>query len=238
MIRHHSPFFKKYSDYPNSSALKNHFLDFAETAKSELGFAGLSIVSIEKMPYNSPNFIRFSSLPKQWLKDYEANNLAIIDPVLRHGLNSTSRLVWDENTLLQDPLFAKIAKKHKICSGICQSMRDTYGMTHVVLLVDNKPVEPLNLQAIELKVSHLVLSIKEVLESFFSIRNAAEYVPLSDRELEILRWAASGKTAVETAEILKLSERTVNFHLNNCSRKLNVRTKTQALLKAITLNIL
>src|SRR5690554_207646 len=170
MTKHHHPFFKTYSDYPESSTLNNHFSSFAETAKSELGFAGLSIISIEKMPYNSPTFIRFSSLPKQCLKDYEANNLATIDPVLRHGLNSTSRLVWDENTLLQEPLFAKIAKKHKISSGICQSMRDIYGMTHAVLLVDNKPVEPLNLQAIEPKVSHFVLSIKEVLENFFSIK--------------------------------------------------------------------
>src|SRR5690554_551774 len=126
MIKHHSPFFKKYSDYPNSSALKNHFLDFAETAKSELGFAGLSIVSIEKMPYNSPNFIRFSSLPKQWLKDYEANNLAIIDPVLRHGLNSTSRLVWDENTLLQDPLFAKIRSEERRVGKECRSWWSPY----------------------------------------------------------------------------------------------------------------
>jgi DNA-binding response OmpR family regulator len=55
---------------------------------------------------------------------------------------------------------------------------------------------------------------------------------LGERELETLTWAARGKTFAEIGEILGLSRRTVEFHLDNARKKLGVPTRTQALIKA------
>jgi DNA-binding CsgD family transcriptional regulator len=52
---------------------------------------------------------------------------------------------------------------------------------------------------------------------------------LSARERECLVWAAAGKTAWETAQILGITERTANFHLQNVIRKFGVTNKAQAL---------
>lgn len=41
-------------------------------------------------------------------------------------------------------------------------------------------------------------------------------VKLSSREVEVLRWAAEGKTS---SEVSGISERTVNFHINNTVAK-------------------
>jgi DNA-binding CsgD family transcriptional regulator len=57
--------------------------------------------------------------------------------------------------------------------------------------------------------------------------------PLSARESECLRWASIGKTSWETACILGVSERTVNFHLGNTFLKLNVTNKQAAVAQAI-----
>jgi DNA-binding NarL/FixJ family response regulator len=57
-------------------------------------------------------------------------------------------------------------------------------------------------------------------------------IQLGERELEALTWAARGKTFAEIGEILGLSRRTVEFHLDNARRKLGVPTRTQALIKA------
>lgn len=57
-------------------------------------------------------------------------------------------------------------------------------------------------------------------------------VDLREREVETLTWAARGKTFAEIGEILGLSKRTVEFHLDNARRKLGVSTRTQALIKA------
>jgi DNA-binding NarL/FixJ family response regulator len=59
-------------------------------------------------------------------------------------------------------------------------------------------------------------------------------VGLGDREVETLTWAARGKTFWEIGQILGLSKRTVEFHLENARRKLGVATRTQALIKAAT----
>jgi DNA-binding NarL/FixJ family response regulator len=57
-------------------------------------------------------------------------------------------------------------------------------------------------------------------------------VALNDRELECLTWSARGKTSPEIAAILGLSKRTVNFHIENACRKLNVSTRTEAVARA------
>jgi DNA-binding response OmpR family regulator len=57
-------------------------------------------------------------------------------------------------------------------------------------------------------------------------------IDLGERERETLTWAARGKTFAEIGQILGLSRRTVEFHLDNARRKLGVSTRTQALVKA------
>ncbi|CDL00306.1 transcriptional regulator [Magnetospirillum gryphiswaldense MSR-1 v2] len=64
-------------------------------------------------------------------------------------------------------------------------------------------------------------------------RSTQDPVPaLTAREREVLLWAAQGKTAWETAAILGISSKTVEFHLGNCGRKLGAATKAQTILAA------
>jgi len=60
----------------------------------------------------------------------------------------------------------------------------------------------------------------------------SRHVALNGRELECLTWSARGKTSPEIATLLGLSKRTVNFHVENACRKLNVSTRTEAVVKA------
>jgi DNA-binding CsgD family transcriptional regulator len=63
-------------------------------------------------------------------------------------------------------------------------------------------------------------------------------IPLTDREVEILRWTVEGKTAWEIGGILKISERTVNFHIQNVMEKFGVHNKTHAAAKAMGMGLL
>ena len=60
----------------------------------------------------------------------------------------------------------------------------------------------------------------------------------TDREIEVLRWTADGKTASEIADILNISERTANFHIANVITKLNAPNKTAAVIRAGMLGML
>ena len=60
----------------------------------------------------------------------------------------------------------------------------------------------------------------------------SRHVALNEREIECLTWSARGKTSPEIAQIVSISARTVNFHIENACRKLNVSTRTEAVVKA------
>jgi DNA-binding NarL/FixJ family response regulator len=62
----------------------------------------------------------------------------------------------------------------------------------------------------------------------------ARFVELHEREVETLTWVARGKTSAEIAQILGLTKRTVDFHLDNARVKLGAATRTQAAIKAAT----
>lgn len=61
--------------------------------------------------------------------------------------------------------------------------------------------------------------------------------PLSERELEVLHWLASGASNREISRQLTIQENTVKRHVYNIFGKLNVRNRTQAALKAYTLGV-
>jgi len=56
---------------------------------------------------------------------------------------------------------------------------------------------------------------------------------ITRREAEVLFWVAKGKTDWEIAQILGISERTVNKHLEQIYRKLEVNNRTAATAKAM-----
>ncbi len=56
------------------------------------------------------------------------------------------------------------------------------------------------------------------------------FLPLSDREMEVLRLSAKGVSNKDIAETLFLSNRTVQSHLSNIFKKLAVASRTEAVL--------
>jgi transcriptional regulator EpsA len=61
---------------------------------------------------------------------------------------------------------------------------------------------------------------------------------ITAREVEVLTWVRDGKTNDEIADILGLSMLTVKNHLRHAMKKLVVRTRGQAVAKAIALGLL
>ena len=61
---------------------------------------------------------------------------------------------------------------------------------------------------------------------------------LTERELQVLTWVARGKSSSDIAAILGISERTVNFHLDNAMRKAGVATRVQAAVKCAMLKLI
>jgi len=56
---------------------------------------------------------------------------------------------------------------------------------------------------------------------------------LTPREIEILHWVASGKSAWEIGEILHIAKRTVDAHVQAAVRKLGAVNRTHAVAIAL-----
>ena len=62
--------------------------------------------------------------------------------------------------------------------------------------------------------------------------------PLSDRELEILRLIAAGRSNPEIADLLYLSPNTVKWHVKNLYGKLQVGSRIEAVARGQELGLL
>lgn len=65
-----------------------------------------------------------------------------------------------------------------------------------------------------------------------------ETVKLTKREVEILALVVEGHPSKKVAEMLFVSKRTVDFHLDNIYEKLQVNNRMQAMQRAIRLGLL
>ena len=75
---------------------------------------------------------------------------------------------------------------------------------------------------------------RKMLTTFEGIRSNAEITPsLTERELEVIKALAQGKSNKEIARALDISEKTVRNHASNIYKKLHIFDRTQAVIYAI-----
>lgn len=97
---------------------------------------------------------------------------------------------------------------------------------------------------LELLMPHLHCAILKVTsnKSFFSPQNAVNgnqgNKKLTKRESEVLQWLQVGKTNWEISSILEVSPLTVKNHVQNILRKLEVDSRSQAVVKATKMGLI
>ena len=74
---------------------------------------------------------------------------------------------------------------------------------------------------------------QDIVLEFTGAQRAAKLAHLSQRENEILAQIVAGKTNQQIGDALHISEKTVRNHITHIYNKLGVRTRTQAMMKAL-----
>ena len=92
----------------------------------------------------------------------------------------------------------------------------------------------------EARLAELFYISSHVFARLSEIRRLDLRVPetLSEREIDCLNWTAAGKTSAEIAEIMMLSEHTINHYLNRATKKLDTVNRTQAVAKALRIGLI
>jgi LuxR family quorum sensing-dependent transcriptional regulator len=224
-----------------------------------LGYACHAYVDIrprwlpgEPLPFHA------TTAPPEVLRGYIEEGFAIHDPVLIRAASTNAPFLWSALREFREWALPRRGKRSKAEQVFEFAYGHGYTEGHVIPLhaVDRRgrpssasltlywQHHPARLSQPESTPPWLRLVAAYFHERALELRNLGDTDPedlpplLSDRERECLLWACRGKTRGETANILGVRERTVEFHFEKAMRKLGVHNKYHAIAIAILLGLI
>lgn len=184
----------------------------------------------------------FYTCPPAWLEKYMQEGYSEIDPKVRHCKHKITPMLWSKDHPIETndekvKEFWTDSYDYGLTKGITipiRGVRNGFGM-----LCTSFDPEIRHTNDILHTLPTLQIMAPYIHETIENLVNKTIPIPdLTNRELECLKWAVNGKTAWETAQILKITERTAIFHLQNSTKKLAANNKYHAISKAIAYGII
>jgi LuxR family transcriptional regulator len=206
-----------------------------------LGFEYCAYGARIPVPITHPQVIMYNNYSQAWRETYAREDFLRVDPTVAHGLSSTLPVVWSDELFATSPQLRDAARSNGLNVGWAQPCLAPGGVRGLLTLARaSEEISRTELAANKERMSWLAQVTHEGMARLLrkTYANASLTEPLTERELEILRWTADGKTAQDVAEILNITERTVNFHITRCVEKLQVNNKLAATVRAAMLGLL
>lgn len=180
----------------------------------------------------------------EWVARYMERNYVSVDPVSLESQRSVVPFRWRAALALPGhdrPQARQVfdeAAEFGMRDGLTVPIRSHCGLSLMSMAVEDaalfKPSAAPRRHALHLLAMHYHLSCERALS-----QPAAEPPPrLTPREREVLLWTAKGKTGWEIAQILRLAERTVVYHIENARAKLKASSRAQAVVMALSLGLI
>ncbi|WP_374429840.1 LuxR C-terminal-related transcriptional regulator [Rhizobium sp. AB2/73] len=177
--------------------------------------------------------------PAELLSIYDQENLLSTSPPLQRLRGSTLPFLYEVTTSpnreeSKSQLVVALFERFRMTRFVYFPTHDASGLRSAVCLAGDREVFSVE------EVKDLFYIAVHVYDRLAEIRNLDVRVvdALTDREIDCLNWTAAGKTSAEIAEILSLSEHTVNHYLNRATKKLDTVNRTQAVAKALRVGLI
>ena len=221
------------------------------------GFASFNFLDTGATHLDRP--FHLGSMKEVFADDYFGNGLVHVDPCIAHARRTNIPFTWGEVPFPAYPsgpksgalITLEVATDHGYREGLVVPFHfsDAIGRVYSSLIVFfwSDPVQRFKF-AISFKKHELSVvmiywgqrAVEILGEGFragtcFLPKDGVKCDRLTDRERDVLSWAARGKTALDTAELLGLTEDTVNKHIRHAIQKLGANNKTHAVARAINL---
>ncbi|GGA98234.1 hypothetical protein GCM10011491_28110 [Brucella endophytica] len=246
----HFPNFKK-SFFGSSS--KSGTLELFCRIRDELGCQHIGHVSRtrfdETVKSNPSDLSVVMTYPTSWILRYSAKNYFSVDPMmqddsplLRSDAAGTLRNL-DEDAKNSDQIrdFIRDAQKHGLGNlFVGVGVANTHGFPGSTLFTFDVGDADKD-QFIAKMRTNLISASSLIHNSLYGTREGTAGAAanlLTRREIDCLRWAASGKTDGEIAEILNIARWTVVTYLQNAKIKLGCSNRTSAVATALSLGII
>lgn len=180
------------------------------------------------------------SYPDDWIAHYVARNYVETDPVRQHCLSSSRPCLWWDlapDRASEPGRIFREAEEAGLKGGIAVPIHGPVGECVGIGLASTLTVPDHDRRA-HLAQAHLLAV--QFHTAFSALGRPAQGPPLrlTPREREVLSWCAQGKSAWVIGQILNIAEHSVEWHLKNIFRKLNVDNRIGAVVKALNLGLI
>ena len=209
-------------------------------AAAALGFEYCAFGFSASLLPGKPKVTLLSNYPAAWRERYAQAAYVRADPTVLHGRKSTAPLVWHAALFAKTPAFWDEAQSFGLQFGWAQSSLDGLGAGGMLTLArSSEALSAAELAAKQSKMRWLVQIAHLTLARAIRQRLRETAGPLlTAREIDVLKWTADGKSALDVADILLVSKNTVDFHIKNAMSKLQSCNKTAAVVQAAMLGYL
>ncbi len=187
-----------------------------------------------------------SNYPDDWMQFYVEKNYEVIDPVRSTVFSSFGPFTW-RNMLETLPVteaqktFMNEGEAAGLYRGIGIPLRGPRGVLSGIGAAsscNDADLSNKNILSAANILSQQFYTVYLELEMRDRSDEEMPFIKLSDREREVLKWAAQGKTKSETAAILSISQHTVHSHIRSALKKLGANNITVGVLKALHLSLI
>ena len=212
-------------------------IDFA----NDLDFGLISgVLAVERRsPGSKTEYFSVGNTPAEFLAAQVDPENAKRDPVHRHVMSNAAPLIYDQS------LYAK-AKAGDLWemqapfgyrTGLAVSVHMP-GYRRFLLGVDRHEALPSDPIKLNRMIADLQLLAVHAQDAAARLLVPSDKPKLPARQLEILKLTMEGKSAWVVGSLLGISENTVNYHMKQLFKLLDVSTKHQAVLRAMELGLL
>ncbi|AID34845.2 MULTISPECIES: LuxR family transcriptional regulator [Mesorhizobium] len=205
-------------------------------AAKKLGFEHLILSGVPLGGQKLAPMIELNGWPRGWFERYVEAEHAAVDGVCIYSAKTLKPFLWSEvpakwSETEASRRVAGEATEFGIRSGFAVPMLSVHHWQSVLSFASSaKSCElPRRQQAQLVTMAIYAGMIVQALSDDDKDGDG----PLTDREKEVLLWAAAGKTSSETSQILGLAERTVKWHAARAREAFGVATTTQAIVEAV-----
>jgi LuxR family quorum sensing-dependent transcriptional regulator len=205
--------------------------------KMALAAAGRKYFCLNVFPQGSHTFaeaIMACELPPAWLDLYLQEDFATSDPALRQCKQAVLPFAYCDAPYdaAREPRAAEVVERARdfgLCNGMLIPIAGPKGCVGDMWVgaADGAP-RPAECHAIHMLALHGFYKIQQLMHPA-----ACAKARLSNREREILKWVAAGKTAWEIGEVLHISKRTVEWHVQQAAQKLGGKNRMQTVIIAV-----
>lgn len=204
-----------------------------EQTRETLGFANVSFLGLPASEGHA-GVIAQNTYSREWAERYAAEDYILVDPVVHEAPRRIMPSHWHEferrgrvRQLFAEARMAGVGER-----GVTIPLRSHGGDT-ALFSVSGEGAEATWTGQVRESLPHLLLIGHTLFEHVEKRRGRTVPYTLGPREREVLLWAARGKTAEDTADILNIATPTVRHYLGQARAKLNALTIAHAVARAL-----